>query len=100
MAEGIFFVTEMGTFTPAVFTIENRITGVVQKFYLKELEALAKGEMELSQEDKEIIVKGYLADLWNEGAKTLQEYYKGCADGAIKSFSKIILSREDMTKGS
>ena len=100
MAEGILLVTEMGTFTPAVFTIENRITGVIKEFYLKELEMLAKGEMELSQEDKEIIVKGYLTDLWNEGMKWMQAYDEGIANETTKPFSKIILSREDITKGS
>jgi hypothetical protein len=100
MEERILLITEMGTFTPAVFTIENRITGVVKKFYLKELEMLAKGEMELSQEDKEIIVKGYLTDLWNEGEAWMQAYLKELDNGTTKLFSKIILSREDVTKGS
>jgi hypothetical protein len=95
-SEGENLSTIMATYAPVVYTIDNRITGKVKKFYLNELEALVKGEMELLQEDKDILANSFLTDLLLEGVKNMQEYNKGLADGSVKPFSKVIICREDV----
>ena len=84
------------TYAPVTLNIENRVTGEIKTFYLREIEALEKGELELSPEDKVIIVNGFISDLRAGGIANLSEYEKGLADGNIKPYSKVILSRKDI----